>query len=62
MAAAVGLLIFQNFWFWHPLTNFISLAFTPTALIALNKDLNMPKIQFRSNAKPSTFAYPQPLR
>ncbi|VDP64555.1 unnamed protein product [Schistosoma mattheei] len=62
MAAAVGLLIFQNFWFWHPLTNFISLAFTPTALIALNKDLNMPKIQFRSNAKPSTFAYPQPLQ
>nr|CAH8833646.1 unnamed protein product [Trichobilharzia regenti] len=62
MAAAVGLLIFQNFWFWHPLTNFISLAFTPTALIALNKDLNMPKMQFRSNAKPSIFAYPQPLQ
>ncbi|CAH8821235.1 unnamed protein product [Trichobilharzia szidati] len=62
MAAAVGLLIFQNFWFWHPLTNFISLAFTPTALIALNKDLNMPKMQFRSNAKPSVFAYPQPLQ
>lgn len=62
MAAAVGLLIFQNFWFWHPLTNFISLAFSPTALIALNKDLNMPKMQFRSNAKPSTFAYPLPLQ
>lgn len=62
MAAAVGLLVFQNFWFWYPLTNFISLALTPTTLIALNKDLKMPKMQFRSNAKPSAFAYPQLLR
>ncbi|THD26271.1 26S proteasome non ATPase regulatory subunit [Fasciola hepatica] len=62
MAAAVGLLVFQNFWFWYPLTNFISLALTPTTLIALNKDLKMPKMQFRSNAKPSAFAYPQPLQ
>ncbi len=62
MAAAVGLLVFQNFWFWYPLTNFISLAFSPTAIIALNKDLQMPQMQIRSNAKPSTFAYPPPLR
>ncbi|KAA3680088.1 26S proteasome regulatory subunit N2 [Paragonimus westermani] len=62
MVAAVGLLLFQNFWFWYPLTNFLSLALTPTTLIALNKDLKMPKMQFRSNAKPSTFAYPQPLQ
>ncbi|OON15444.1 hypothetical protein X801_08754 [Opisthorchis viverrini] len=61
MTAAVGLLLFQNFWFWYPLTNFLSLALSPTTLIALNKDLKMPKMQFKSNAKPSTFAYPQPL-
>ncbi|KAG5441689.1 26S proteasome non-ATPase regulatory subunit 1 [Clonorchis sinensis] len=62
MTAAVGLLLFQNFWFWYPLTNFLSLALSPTTLIALNKDLKMPKMQFKSNAKPSTFAYPQPLQ
>lgn len=62
MTAAVGLLLFQNFWFWYPLTNFLSLALSPTTLIALNKDLQMPKMQFKSNAKPSTFAYPQPLQ
>ncbi|VEL10889.1 unnamed protein product [Protopolystoma xenopodis] len=62
MVAAVGLLVFQNFWFWYPLTNFLSLAFSPTCIIALNKDLQMPKMQFRSNAKPSTFAYPPPLQ
>ncbi|KAL3316532.1 26S proteasome non-ATPase regulatory subunit 1 [Cichlidogyrus casuarinus] len=61
MAAAVGLLVFQNFWFWYPLANFISLAFTPTALVALNKDLQMPKLSFVSNAKPSTFAFPPPM-
>ncbi|KAL7056774.1 hypothetical protein AAHC03_019485 [Spirometra sp. Aus1] len=62
MAAAVGLLVFQNFWFWYPLTNFISLAFSPTCVIALNKELQMPKMNFKSNAKPSTFAYPPPLQ
>ncbi|KAM7539423.1 hypothetical protein Aperf_G00000054370 [Anoplocephala perfoliata] len=62
MLAAVGLLVFQNFWFWYPLTNFISLAFSPTAIIALNKNLEMPQMQFKSNAKPSTFAYPPPLQ
>ncbi|VDN98821.1 unnamed protein product [Rodentolepis nana] len=62
MLAAVGLLVFQNFWFWYPLTNFISLAFSPTAIIGLNKNLEMPQMQFRSNAKPSMFAYPPPLQ
>lgn len=62
MVAAAGLLIFQNYWFWYPLINFISLALTPTALITLNQDLKQPQMQFRSNAKPSMFAYPQQLR
>ncbi|KAJ6231397.1 26s proteasome non-atpase regulatory subunit 1 [Anaeramoeba flamelloides] len=61
MAAIVGLAIFSQYWFWHPLTYFISLAFQPTALIGLNKDLNMPKFKVKSNAKPSVFAYPSPL-
>ncbi|KAM3186512.1 hypothetical protein ACTXT7_004191 [Hymenolepis weldensis] len=62
MIAAVGLLVFQNFWFWYPLTNFISLAFSPIAIIGLNKNLEMPQMQFKSNAKPSLFAYPPPLQ
>lgn len=47
--------------YWYPLTHFLSLAFTPTAIIGLNTALDMPKIEFRSNARPSTFAYPPPL-
>ncbi|XP_068175159.1 26S proteasome non-ATPase regulatory subunit 1 [Antennarius striatus] len=61
MPSMVGLLVFTQFWFWFPLSHFLSLAFTPTAVIGLNKDLKMPKVQYRSNCKPSTFAYPPAL-
>uniref|UniRef100_A0A8C5GNQ0 26S proteasome non-ATPase regulatory subunit 1 n=1 Tax=Gouania willdenowi TaxID=441366 RepID=A0A8C5GNQ0_GOUWI len=61
MPSVVGLLVFTQFWFWFPLSHFLSLAFTPTAIICLNKDLKMPKVQYRSNCKPSTFAYPPAL-
>ncbi|KAK6739437.1 hypothetical protein RB195_008117 [Necator americanus] len=33
----------------------------PTCLIALTKDLQMPKIEFKCNARASLFAYPPPL-
>jgi len=61
MAAVVGMMVFCQFWFWYPLTHFLSLAFTPTSVIGLNTQLNMPKLEFKSSAKPSTFAYPPPL-
>ncbi|KAF7236973.1 26S proteasome non-ATPase regulatory subunit 1 [Varanus komodoensis] len=61
MPSVVGVLVFTQFWFWFPLSHFLSLAFTPTCVIGLNKDLKMPKVQYRSNVKPSTFAYPAPL-
>ncbi|CAG8546793.1 14325_t:CDS:10 [Funneliformis mosseae] len=58
MPAIVGTAVFTQFWYWFPLTHFLSLAFTPTAIIGLNKDLKIPKFEFKSNAKPSLFAYP----
>eukprot|EP00163_Fabomonas_tropica_P002386 TRINITY_DN1180_c0_g1_i2.p1 TRINITY_DN1180_c0_g1~~TRINITY_DN1180_c0_g1_i2.p1 ORF type:complete len:1007 (-),score=358.15 TRINITY_DN1180_c0_g1_i2:243-3263(-) len=58
--AVVGMALFSQFWYWHPLMPFLSLSFTPTALIALNKDLRMPKFQFKSAAPPVLFAYPEP--
>lgn len=61
MPSVVGVLVFTQFWFWFPLSHFLSLSFTPTCVIGLNKDLKMPKVQYRSNCKPSTFAYPAPL-
>ena len=61
MNAVVGLLVFTQFWYWFPLAHFISLAFQPTALITLNQDLKMPKLEFLSNAAPSVFGYPPPM-
>merc|ERR1719415_296386 len=61
MMAVVGMLIFTQYWYWFPLAHFLSLAFTPSCLIALNSELDMPVLQYRSNAKPSTYGYPPPL-
>ncbi|CAG8455290.1 13893_t:CDS:10 [Ambispora leptoticha] len=58
MPAIVGMAVFTQFWYWFPLTHFLSLSFTPTAIIGLNKELKIPKFEFISNAKPSLFAYP----
>ena len=58
MSAVVGMVVFMQYWYWFPLAHFISLTFTPTCVIGLNKDLKMPVVDFVSNSKPSTFAYP----
>ena len=47
MLGVVGMLVFCQYWYWFPLSHFLSLAFQPTALIGLNKDLEMPVVQFR---------------
>lgn len=58
MPGVVGMTLFLQFWYWFPLAHCLSLSFTPTALIGLNKDLKMPQFDFISHAKPSLFAYP----
>ncbi|KAL9940157.1 hypothetical protein V8E36_000862 [Tilletia maclaganii] len=58
MPAIVGMALFTQFWYWFPLAHFASLAFTPTALIGLDRELRIPDFEFRSNARPSLFAYP----
>merc|ERR1712018_1055760 len=62
MAAIVGMALFPQFWLWFPNVHFISLAFTPTAVIGLNKDLKIPApFQFVSKSSPSLWAYPAPI-
>ncbi|KAL5781442.1 hypothetical protein ACOSP7_006471 [Xanthoceras sorbifolium] len=60
ITAVVGLAVFSQFWYWYPLIYFISLSFSPTALIGLNYDLKVPTFEFLSHAKPSLFEYPKP--
>lgn len=61
LQAVVGMLIFTQYWYWFPLAHCLSLAFTPTCVIALNSDLKMPKLEIKSAAKPSLYAYPAPM-
>lgn len=61
--AIAGLVLFVQHWYWYPLLNFITLACTPTALIAVDKNLKVPKsFTFVSKAKPSAFKYPDFLK
>lgn len=61
-SAVVGLALWVQYWYWYPLMHFLSLAFTPTFLIGLNKDFKLPnKFATRCAARPSAFAYPKKL-
>jgi len=61
LASVIGMLVFLQHWYWFPLSHFLSLCFQPTSLITLTSDLKMPVMEFKSNAKPSLFAYPPPM-
>ena len=58
MAAVVGMAVFTQYWYWFPLTHFLTLSFTPTHVIGLDQDLEVPKIKFHSATRPSLFDYP----
>jgi 26S proteasome regulatory subunit N2 len=58
MTAIVGMAVFTQYWYWFPLTHFLSLSFTPTAMIGVDQDLEIPSFKFFSNSKPSQFDYP----
>ena len=58
LQSVVGMLCFLQFWYWFPCANFLSLCFSPTCVIGLNNQLKMPKLQIKSNAPPSHYAYP----
>jgi 26S proteasome regulatory subunit N2 len=59
MGGVVGLVMWLQYWYWYPLMHFLSLAMSPTAVIGLNKDFDLPTgFSVTCNARPSLFAYP----
>ncbi|KAH0565664.1 hypothetical protein GP486_000938 [Trichoglossum hirsutum] len=58
MAGIVGMAVFTQYWYWFPLAHFLSLSFTPTAVICLDHDLEIPSFKFYSATRPSLFDYP----
>ncbi|KAG9249107.1 putative 26S proteasome regulatory subunit rpn2 [Calycina marina] len=58
MAGIVGMAVFTQYWYWFPFTHFLSLSFTPTSMIGLDQDLDIPYFNFHSATRPSLFDYP----
>lgn len=58
MPGVVGAAVFIQYWYWFPLTHFLSLSFTPTAVIGVDQKLEVPFFKFHSNTRPSLFDYP----
>ncbi|KAI9894905.1 MAG: proteasome regulatory particle base subunit [Vezdaea aestivalis] len=58
MAGIVGMAVFTQYWYWFPLSHFLSLSFMPTAVIGLDHDLEIPNFKFHSATRPSLFDYP----
>lgn len=58
MPGIVGAAVFLQYWYWFPLAHFLSLSFTPTAVIGVDQKLEVPVFKFHSNTRPSLFDYP----
>ena len=56
MKSIVGMALFCQFWYWYPLAHGACLAFQPTAVICLNKDLNVCQIKGSSILPLTSFA------
>ena len=61
LLSVVGMAIFTQYWYWYPLSYFLALPLTPSALIGLNENLEMPKFEVLCKCKPNTFAYAPPV-
>ncbi|KAF8471780.1 armadillo-type protein [Kalaharituber pfeilii] len=58
VSGIVGMVVFTQYWYWFPLSHFLSLSFVPTSIIGLDENLEIPDFKFYSNTKPSLFDYP----
>ncbi|SPO06156.1 probable RPN2 - 26S proteasome regulatory subunit [Cephalotrichum gorgonifer] len=58
MAGIVGMAVFTQYWYWFPFTHFLSLSFSPTSVIALDHDLEIPDVKLHCATRPSLFDYP----
>jgi 26S proteasome regulatory subunit N2 len=59
--STVGLALFCNYFYWHPLVMMLPLAFHPTAVIGLDRLLHVPKWEMRCKGSPKLFAGPPPF-
>jgi len=59
--SVAGMVLWLQHWYWYPMMHMISLSFTPTMMMGLNKDFDVPKdFNVHCKAPPSMFSYPKP--
>lgn len=58
MTAVVGMAVFTQYWYWFPFAHFLSLSFTPTCVIGVDQDLDVPRLKLHCAARQSLFDYP----
>jgi 26S proteasome regulatory subunit N2 len=58
MKAIVGLTIFTQYWYWHPLAHFLCLSFTPTSIVGVTESLKIPQMKINCHTKEDVFGYP----
>lgn len=69
LTAIVGMAVFTQYWYWFPLTHFLALTFTPTAIIGVEaasrkeedkeeQGLVVPRLSVHCHARPSLWEYP----
>jgi len=62
MRSAVGLALFAQHWYWHPMIHMLNLSFTPSYVCGLNRNFEFPKgFEVQCTSPPSSFAYPKRL-
>eukprot|EP00767_Chilomastix_cuspidata_P000888 gnl/Chilomastix_cuspidata/1255.p1 GENE.gnl/Chilomastix_cuspidata/1255~~gnl/Chilomastix_cuspidata/1255.p1 ORF type:complete len:777 (-),score=436.01 gnl/Chilomastix_cuspidata/1255:170-2500(-) len=60
--SAVGLFLFCQFWYWHPLALALSLALKPAGLITVSPRLEPVTVVMRCARPRADFCYPAPFR
>ncbi|KAH0787567.1 Proteasome/cyclosome repeat family protein [Histomonas meleagridis] len=58
ITATVGLAMFTNYFYWHPLSLMLTLSFQPTAIIGVDKNLEIADWTYFCSGKPSLYANP----
>lgn len=67
MSAVVGMLVFTQYWYWFPLSHFLSLSFTPSCLIKQKdfpqgtSEADREKVEFSAKPYPIDYKYPPPI-
>merc|ERR1719445_2653469 len=62
LKAVASMALFWTFSQWFPLIHFLPFCFRPSCVMGLDRNLEMPNIEFQTNAPASYFAYVEKVK